>query len=112
MRPILFALAVALALLGSACQGERKPMPVVTVAVLADDDAYQLNGQRMTGKQLAEELRQIADHNRRERTDNSRADNSRAVVRLAARPGADYDRVRAVEELCVSLGLDKIEKGM
>ncbi|MBA2479925.1 MAG: hypothetical protein H0V44_04620 [Planctomycetes bacterium] len=107
MRTLLIVLVLACSLASTACYGNRKPIPVVTVAVLAEDDAFQLNGQQMNGKQLAEELRQIAQHNRREKTDNSRA-----VVRIASRPGANYDRLRAVEELCHSLGLDKIEKGM
>jgi hypothetical protein len=107
MRP-LRAVLIALALIaGFAGCEDRKPIPVATVVVLPDEDAYQLNGQRMTLRQLAEELRAIADHNRRDKTPGARA-----IVRLSSRPGVDYDRVRAVEEFCNGIGLDKIEKGM
>ncbi|MBA3709634.1 MAG: hypothetical protein H0W83_12540 [Planctomycetes bacterium] len=105
-RLLATACLLAVVIVGGGCYGERKPIPVVTVAVLPEDDAFLYNGERMTWKQVGEELRQVAEHNRREKTQNSRA-----VVRLASRPGADYSRVRAVEEYCNSIGLDKIEKG-
>ena len=106
-RRLATAGMLAAVMIVGGCETNRKPMPVVTVTVLPEDDAFQLNGQRMTLKQLTEELRQVAEHNHREKTQNSRA-----MVRLGSRPGVDYDRVRAIEELCNSMGLDKIEKGM
>ena len=88
------------------CYGERKPIPVVTVVVAPQEDAYVFNGQQMTFKQLADELTQLADHSRREK-----GQDARAIVRLSARPGVEYGRVRDIEEFCNSIGLDQIEKG-
>jgi hypothetical protein len=107
MRPLLLALVAACSLLLAGCPGDRKPMPVVTVVVLDADDSFQFNGQQMTWRQLSEELRQLAEHNRRPNSNDVRA-----IVRLSSRPGVAYDRVRDVEEYCNSIGLDNIEKGM
>jgi hypothetical protein len=104
MRPLLVALA-ACGLVLAGCPGERKPIPVVNVGVLPQDDTYLFNGQRMTFRQLADELSQLAEHNRR-----SKGVDARAIVRLSSRPGVDYGRVRDVEEFCNSVGLDQIEK--
>jgi biopolymer transport protein ExbD len=107
MSRIALAALIACGLLLGGCIGDaRKPIPVVTVVVLPADDAYQFNGQQMTFRQVADELTQLADHNRREK-----GKDVRAIVRLASRPGVDYGRVRDVEEFCNSIGLDQIEKG-
>lgn len=102
------ALVGALSLVALAgCPDERKPIPVVNVVVLPDDDAYSVNGQRMGFRQLSEELRTISDNNQRQKRVNARA-----IVRLSSQAGVNYDRVRRVEEYCNSVGLDKIEKGL
>jgi hypothetical protein len=105
MRVLFFALALLSCLSLAGCPGDRKPIPLVNVVVLPQDDAYLFNGQQMTFKQVADELTQLADHNRRDK-----GRDVRAIVRLSSRPGVDYGRVRDVEEFCNSIGLDQIEK--
>lgn len=101
-RALLLAAALLL-LVG--CPGSSRPIPVVNVVVMAVEDAYRFDGQQVSARQLSEELRRLADHNRR------KEGNVRAIVRLSSEPGADYARVRDVEEFCVQVGIVQIEKG-
>jgi hypothetical protein len=105
MRALALVALLACGFALAGCAGDRKPIPVVNVVVLPQDDAYLFNSQQMTFKQLADELSQLADHNHRDK-----GRDARAIVRLSSRPGTDYGRVRDVEEFCNSVGLDQIEK--
>ncbi len=104
--PLVLICALSLVVLAG-CPGDRKPIPVVAVVVLPDDDTYSVNGQRMSYRQMCDELRTIAENNQREK----RVD-ARAIVRLSSQEGANYDRVRRVEDYCNSVGLDNIQKGL
>jgi hypothetical protein len=103
---LMLVLGAALAMpAGCSLDPERKPIPVMEIHLLEADDGYTLNGQQMTLAQVKRELLETAQQNRREKSGDSRA-----VVRLYLPPGVDYTRVTQLQEYCVSIGLDQIEK--
>ncbi len=100
-------LAAMLAILGlmTGCDDdERKPMPMVNIVVLAEDNSYLLNDQRMGLRELKVELRRIADETRRPVTNACRA-----YVRLDVKLGADRNRADEVVSFCNGVGLVQIE---
>jgi hypothetical protein len=102
---LALVLGMALFLSGCSLDPERKPIPVVSIHLLEADDGYTLNGQAMTMAQMKRELLETAQANPREKSGDCRA-----VVRIYLPPGVDYTRVTQLEEYCVSIGLDQIEK--
>ncbi len=100
----LFALGLLLVVAGCMDSDERKPVPIVTVEVLREPEAYRYNGQRVSKKQLDEELRLLAEQHARERMGSARV-----IVRLRTEPGADYTRTTALQDQCIGLGLNKLE---
>ena len=102
---LLFILITALLLPGCSMDNERKPVPVMEIHLLDADDGYTLNGQPMSLPQIKRELLETAQQNRREKSGDCRA-----LVRLFLPPGVDYTRVTQLQEYCVSIGLDQIEK--
>jgi biopolymer transport protein ExbD len=96
----------ALALLLTSCAGQvRDPSEIVTLVVMAKDDSFRLDNEPMNERQLRQQLRAIADANRMSTTGRINA-----VVRLSSEATVDYDRVRAIEDFCTTIGLDRIEK--
>jgi len=81
---LLFILITALLLPGCSMDNERQPMSL---------------------PQIKRELLETAQQNRREKSGDCRA-----LVRLFLPPGVDYTRVTQLQEYCVSIGLDQIEK--
>ena len=105
-RWALFVLVAGLLTFTAGCMDEeRKPIPIITIEILAESGAFMLNQQRMDEAALHVELRRIADENRRPLTNTSRA-----YVRIVTQVGADEARKATVVDFCVSVGLDKIEQ--
>ncbi len=113
MRPVATVLSscLSLGLLVSACGllngcifDKRKPVPQHTITVMADPNNYLLDGQPMGLDQVEQELRLIADKDRREATGNART-----YVKIISQQGADWDRTVTLVDYCASVGLDKIE---
>lgn len=98
-------LLVLLALLGlsTGCDGDRKPVPTLTIVVLAEPDQYTVNQQRMGLSGLEAELKRIADENRRQVTNSIRA-----YLYVHADAGVDYYRTQDVVNLATEMGYSNI----
>jgi hypothetical protein len=83
---------------------DRKPIPVIEIEVMAGEDSYRLDNQRMNLEHLKSELLRIADETRRPVTHSCRA-----YVRLNVRSGAAFERGDDIVTYCNGIGLDQIE---
>jgi hypothetical protein len=106
LRRVQLVLVAVMLLSSVGCMDEeRKPIPIVSIEILAESGAFMLNQQRVDEAALRVELRRIADENRRPLTNTSRA-----YVRIATQVGADEARKATIVDYCISIGLDKIEQ--
>jgi biopolymer transport protein ExbD len=103
MRYMLCFLSIALLL--SSCDEERKPVPIMTIKVLANGQ-YDLNGEIISRQKLRSEIQRIADENRR-----SIVDSSRVYVRLSNQEGASQTLKNDVVNMCLSAGINNIQQG-
>jgi hypothetical protein len=110
LRHLVCALGVsllltALSLLLGGCAGQvRDPSVIITLVVTDKANSFRLDGEPMSERQAKEQLRAISEENRMP------SGRTNAVVRLSSEAGTDYDRVRAIEDYCTTIGLDRIEK--
>ncbi|MBA3699939.1 MAG: hypothetical protein H0W78_13910 [Planctomycetes bacterium] len=103
MRP-LAALSIFICLLLSGCDEERKPVPVLSIRVLADG-TYTLNREPMKVEKLREEIQRVADENRR-----AIGSTTRVYVRVATQQGASQANKSMVINTCVAAGINSIEQ--
>jgi biopolymer transport protein ExbD len=106
MSRSLFAflfLPLLLSLLMTSCDEERKPVPILTIKVLANGQ-YELNGEQVSRQKLRSEIQRIADENRRNITDTSRV-----YVRLGNEAGASQAIKNDVVNMCLSAGINNIQ---
>jgi biopolymer transport protein ExbD len=101
--PTTCAAALLLALLVVACD-DRKPVPVISIRVLADG-YYEVNHERMAESKMKDEVQRIADENRRDIVHSARV-----YVRLSTEAGASQDRKSMVMNTCLSAGINSIEQ--
>lgn len=99
---LLSALLVAVLLGG--CGDDRKPVPVISIRVLADGN-YEVNRERMTAAKLKDEVQRIADENRRDI-----GHTTRVYVRIATQAGASQSNKDMVLNTCVAAGINSIEQ--
>ena len=98
-------LGLCLAVIGiSGCGDDRKPIPVLTIRVMADGN-YQLNTRPMTMTQLRDELQLVASQNRR-----SMGTAVRVQVRIATQTGASQARKEEVINSCLAVGMNSIDQ--
>lgn len=81
------------------CDDERKPMPSITIIVMAEADQFLLNQQRMNQAALETELKRLADDNRRPMTGHVRAH-----VFVDTERGVDYYRTQEIVNICANMG--------
>ena len=103
MRLISILFIVACLLL-SGCYEDRKPVPVLSIRVMADG-TYVLNREPMKEAKLREEIQRIADENRREI-----GTTSRVYVKVATQAGASQVNKNMVINICVAAGINSIEQ--
>jgi biopolymer transport protein ExbD len=102
MRRTILAILALLAFGG--CDDERKPVPVLTIRVLADG-TYQLNREVMSAQKLREEIQRTADENRR-----AIGSTTRVQVRIATQAGARQADKQMVLNTCIAAGINSIEQ--
>ena len=103
MRLISILFIVACLLL-SGCYEDRKPVPIVSIRVMADG-TYVLNREPMKEAKLREEIQRIADENRREI-----GTTARVYVKVATQAGASQVNKSMVINVCVAAGINSIEQ--
>jgi putative aminopeptidase FrvX len=101
--PLVTALVVAAMAMGG-CGDDRKPVPVLSIRVLADG-GYTLNKERMDLPKLRAEIERVADENRRDISHTTRV-----YVRIATQAGASQARKSDVVNHCISVGINSIEQ--
>jgi len=101
LMPVLFVVAC---LLLSGCDEERKPVPVLSIRVMADG-TYLLNREPMKADKLREEIQRVADENRR-----TIGSTTRVYVRIATQQGASQTNKSMVLNTCIAAGINSIEQ--
>lgn len=103
MRCSIVVVVLAAMLLGG-CEDDRKPVPYITIRILADG-TYVVNREPMSAAKLKEEINRIADENRRDI-----GNTSRVYVRLATEAGASENNKSMVVNTCLAAGINSIQQ--
>ena len=102
MRSILSLLALAVLLTG--CGDDRKPVPVLNIRVLADG-TYTLNSEPMRAEKLRDEIRRVADENKR-----AIGTSRRVQAVIATQVGASQADKQMVINTCIAAGINSIQQ--
>lgn len=103
MRPLV-ALSVLACLLLSGCYDDRKPVPILTVRVMADG-TFVLNREVMNEAKLRDEIQRVADENRR-----TIGTSARVHVEIATQAGASQAAKQMVVNTCIAAGINSIKQ--